>query len=52
MGWVDDNLAKGKEVFGMIVCEKLNDKLISAMSVNPKMALVHYSLELVFSEFR
>lgn len=45
MGWVKKTLAKGKEVKGIIVANKIDDKLKFAVSVAPAVSLFEYELK-------
>lgn len=45
MGWVKNNLAKTKEVKGIIVANKIDDKLKFAVSVTPNVSLCEYELK-------
>ncbi|QIZ67776.1 endonuclease NucS domain-containing protein [Geobacillus subterraneus] len=44
MGWVKKNIAKGKNVSGVIVAKKVDDKLKYAASIVPEISLFEYQL--------
>jgi hypothetical protein len=45
MGWIKQNLAKGREVYGVIVAKEIGDKLRYAITVLPRVSLFQYEVE-------
>ncbi len=50
MGWVKNNLANGKNVIGVIVSKKADDKIKYAASMVPEIYLFEYELEFKIQE--
>lgn len=45
MGWVKINLAKGKNVYGIIVANKMDEKIKYAVEVTPNVSLCEYEMK-------
>ena len=45
MGWVQQTIGKGRDVFGVIVAKSINENLRYAVSVVPKIHLFEYEVE-------
>jgi hypothetical protein len=45
MGWLKENVAKGKQVFGVIVARSIDEKLRYAVSVVPNVLLFEYQVQ-------
>ena len=45
MGWIGKHLAKGKDVFGVIIAAEMSEKLRYAVTCAPKVRLFSYKLK-------